>query len=331
MSSRRYTIFLVAACVAVISLATAIRIYQLSPDQAPKSTPVAVLPSAVPLAPEPSFYEDQTIAKPSPAVIPASSETVPESALPVVPGRPKSDGITAKAYLVGNVQTGQIYLEHNADAVMPFASMSKLITAFVATDELKTNPTIEITPEEAQAPPDGSGIAAGERYTMQELLLPMLLDSSNIAAEAIASSTNRKHFLEQMSSYAWEVGMPSTYFADPSGVSPENISSAKDLFGLAQYLYKYRPDILAITRTAHTAFATTTDHGSHLIDSIHPFVTDPRFIGGKTGRTPEAGETMMTIMRIGFQPVAFIILGSQEGRRQQDTQLLIDKLGSVTE
>jgi D-alanyl-D-alanine endopeptidase (penicillin-binding protein 7) len=161
---------------------------------------------------------------------------------------------------------------------------------------------------------------------MHELLFPLLLNSSNVAAEALASTTNRSHFLELMSGYAWEVGMPSTYFADPSGLDPRNAASARDFFALAQYLYSSRPEILSITRTPYVAVATTTDHGAHEFKSIHPFVTDPRFIGGKTGRTPQAGDTMLTIMNIENKPIAIIVLGSHYDGRAADTRILISRV-----
>jgi D-alanyl-D-alanine carboxypeptidase len=129
-----------------------------------------------------------------------------------------------------------------------------------------------------------------------------------------------------MKGYAWEVGASTAFFADPSGLSPLNSASAKDIFALAQYLYKYRQDILEITRTIATSTASTTDHAAHDFVSIHPFVQDPRFIGGKTGRTIEAGETMMTIMNIKGHILAFIILASGFGDRAYDTKLLIDQV-----
>ena len=70
--------------------------------------------------------------------------------------------------------------------------------------------------------------------------------------------------------------------------------------------------------------ATTTEHGAHDFVSIHPFVNDPRFIGGKTGHTDEAADTMLTILNIGGQPIAFIVLGSND--RTKDTSLLVDQV-----
>lgn len=119
--------------------------------------------------------------------------------------------------------------------------------------------------------------------------------------------------------------MPQTFFADSFGVSIHNEATAKDIFALAQYLYKYRPDILTLTRIPTFSLATTTDHGSHIFASTHPFVNDTRFIGGKTGRTPAAGETMLTILGIEEKAISFIVLGSDIGSRASDTYLLIKK------
>lgn len=236
--------------------------------------------------------------------------------------------ITADAYVVGDVVTGRIFTEKNASTVLPVASMSKLITAITATDTMSPTTTVEITPQEASVYPDGSHIGAGERFTVHELLFPLLLDSSNIAAEALASSSDRVKFLELMNGYAWEIGMPHAFFADPSGLSPHNEGAASDFFNLARYLYLHRPDILAVTRVKATSVASTSGHRAHEFASIHPFVDDPRFLGGKTGHTNRALDTMITIMELYGRPVAIVVLHSMD--RTKDTQLLIDGLSSST-
>lgn len=248
-----------------------------------------------------------------------------------VPARPVVPGLTAQAFLIGNIATGKIYREHKSIEPMPVASMSKLVTAFVATDIMDASDLVRVTEEATKAPPDASDLRAGEQFTLQEILVPLLLNSSNVAAESIASAGNRVRFLELMSSYAWEIGMPKSYFADPSGISPRNAASGRDLFELATYLVRYRPDILAITRIPEAETATSSDlHGSHRFTNTHPFVRDQRFIGGKTGRTQEAGETMMTILDIDEQPIVFIVLHSSYGYREADTRILIREFERIT-
>ncbi len=237
--------------------------------------------------------------------------------------------ITANAYVVSNINSGEVYMEKNSSTVFPVASMSKLITAIAATDMFKRDMVVEVKQTEYELPPDHSNLIVGEKMTLEEMLYPMLLSSSNIAAESISRSKDRGEFLESMSSYAWEIGMPSAYFADPSGIDPHNAASARDIFALAQYLYKFRPDVLSITRINTFDLATTTDHGSHSIHNIHPFVMDENFLGGKTGRTPEAGETMLTILNIGEEPIAFVVLKSDLGQREADTRKLVRKYKSL--
>ncbi len=323
-SSHRHLFPIVIVCITLLGLVAA---NNLQNGRQLNGMPKIVISNSGPIEnePESTFFQDasETINSAINSLagsLASTTGTVPVKTIPSVP----SDGVSALAYIAGNVTTDQVYVSRNAKKVLPVASMSKLVTAFAATDQLPATTTITITAEEANVPPDGSGIAIGETYTLQEILYPLLLDSSNVAAEALASTTDRKNFLELMSSYAWEIGMSTAFFADPSGVNPHNAASAVDLFALAKYLYKYRPDVLALTRTASTSVATTTEHGSHDFVSTHPFVLDSRFIGGKTGRTPEAGDTMLTIMNINNQPIAIVVLGSRYDGRAADTRKIIE-------
>jgi D-alanyl-D-alanine carboxypeptidase len=105
------------------------------------------------------------------------------------------------------------------------------------------------------------------------------------------------------------------------------MSSARDLFELSKYLYKYRPDVLGMTKIKQYTIATSTLSSAKIFNSTHPFINDNRFLGGKTGRTLAAGETMITVLDMGTKgKVAFIILGSTWGYREADTRYLINQL-----
>lgn len=252
------------------------------------------------------------------------TESVVDTEKPVKPKEP----VLAESYIVGDVATGKIYMEKNSTRNYPFASMSKLITAMVAKELYSDDAVITITSQEAEVPKDGSGVRAEESFTLKELLYPLLLNSSNIAGEAIGSSSDRTKFLEAMSSYSWEIGMKNAFFADPTGLSERNAGSAAGFFDMASYIYNRKPEILAITRTKKTSVATTTSHGAHDFTSIHPFINDPRFIGGKTGHTAAALDTMLTILDIHEHPIAIIVLRSP-GARAQDTSYLASKVSSM--
>jgi len=301
---------LIAVCVIAIGLITVALLVRVG-ESRPITFPAVFDAATRTIIDRPSsfFYEQNSADGTKPNVL--QSQIAPVS--PV-------NSPTASAYLVGNVQTGKIYFEHNINMVLPVASMSKLITAVAATDTMSPETRITITDSEMQTATDTSRLAVGETFTLNELLLPMLLNSSNVAAEAIASSTNRAAFLELMTSYAWEIGMPKTFFADPSGVNPLNQSTASDFFALAKYLYTVRSDILLLTRNVFADTPATDDHGAHHFESIHPLVVDANFLGGKTGHTPEAKDTMLSIVKIANQPIAIIVLSSYN--READTRML---------
>lgn len=263
-----------------------------------------------------SFYDNETTVTENEAV---------KTTIKTETKTPRSP-VTAKSYLVGNVMTGEIYMARNQNLVLPVASMSKLITAVESIDQFSLSATTTVASSTIDYP-DAQKYTVGEIFTIEEALYPLLVSSSNIMAETLASTTSRTRFMDLMSSYAWEIGMPATYFADPSGLSPQNMSSARDFFALARYLFNLRPDILTITKTPKFTLATTTEHGYREINSTHPFVNEANFLGGKTGRTPQARDTMLTILSINNIPVAFIVLGSED--RKKDTLYLVEQVKNI--
>ena len=321
-ATKRNIALLCTAC-AVLGILAGIRLRQEETNAADGGTEVQTGEHpGIPLAVEPSFYGNSaTPTAPSPSgAVTSVRQSSTVNVAPVV---------SAEGYLVGNVRTGTLYLSKNPSKVFPVASVSKLLTAITATDIYSPTTTITITPAEANVPIDGSLLKPGEQFTVSELMYPLLLNSSNVAAEALASSSNRSAFMAEMRGYGWEIGMAQSYFEDPSGLSARNSASAKDIFALAQYLYTSRPDILAITRSAKITVATSTDHGAHIFESIHPFSGDKAFIGGKTGHTDAARDTMLTILTIDNQPIAIIVLRSDTSGRALDTTLLRDQVKAL--
>jgi D-alanyl-D-alanine carboxypeptidase len=245
--------------------------------------------------------------------------------------KPKPE-ITAEEYLVGNIETGSIYLSKNPNKVFPIASISKLITAVMAKNILNSTSTVIITNKMLEPYGDAGKLVIGEKYTIDELLYPLLLESSNDAAEAIAESYGYEDFMEKMNSIANELGMVSTSFKDPIGLSYENISNANDLFTLVKYAYYNQRPIFDITKKIDMTLSSTTDHIEHNYKNINPLASDPNFIGGKTGRTTEARESMISIFEYKIDnkayPIAVIVLRSDFGERENDTRVLMRKLAS---
>lgn len=247
---------------------------------------------------------------------------------------PKPPSITAESYLVGNLVTGEIYASNNVNLVTPIASISKLITA-LATERLtesaviNASSTILITEDMLAQIGDEGHLTLGEEYTPAKLMYPLLLESSNDAAYALATSTGYSQFIAMMNDLAHEIGMSASSFDDPSGLSEKNISTASDLFALSRYLFVRKPDLLKFTRLPSGIVASTTKFDERDFVNTNPFIADPHYLGGKTGRTEAARETMLSLFQYSVggrtYPIAVIVLRSNYGARQNDADLLFEK------
>ncbi len=266
------------------------------------------------------------------------------SATSTTPAKPASplDTISATAYIVGNAATGQIYLSKNPTLENGLASISKLFTAIVAQGNMDPNQVIQITPAMLAVYPNSYGILLGEKFSLSDLFYGMLLQSNDNIAEGIAmaysspstyistpagTSPSESAFMAKMNALSASLGLTQTHFEDASGLADGNVSNAKDLFSFGQYLYKNQQALLGITDTYSYSVATTTAHLGHDFINIDPFVGDPHYIGGKTGRTDLAGEDMLSIFDYkttsgADYPLVIVVLHSDLSERQNDTSQL---------
>jgi D-alanyl-D-alanine carboxypeptidase len=146
------------------------------------------------------------------------------------------------------------------------------------------------------------------------MLYPLLLESSNDAAEALAESGGRSSFMSDMNSKADSLGLNHTRFLDPSGLSSGNTSTVSDLFALMQYINEFREDLFDITQLKkyRSEFYNKTWY------SNSRFKNDTAYIGGKNGYTDEARKTQAAIFQLplegndGFRNIAIILLNGKD-------------------
>ena len=140
---------------------------------------------------------------------------------------------TADSVLIRDDLSGMIIYKKNSDGILPIASITKLITALVILDlNLDWNQEITILEEDLRK----GGITrveAGETLTISNLFNLMLVSSANEAAAALSRVSGIDDFSDTMNKKAVELGMNRSYFADPTGLSTENRSTAEDLIKLA--------------------------------------------------------------------------------------------------
>lgn len=222
--------------------------------------------------------------------------------------------ISARSYIVGDLNTGEIILAKGQDDKRPIASMSKLMTALTAKQITDKDNTATVTSRALAALGKNGGFRVGEKIKTTDLLYPLLLESSNDAAEVLAEHFGRSNFITKMNMIAENLKMSSTHFEDPSGLSSGNQSSASDMFRLVGYLRTNNQDILDIT--AKRSFVNK----KHNWSNISQFLGDDGYIGGKSGYTDAAKQTVVSLFNLplgqsGLRPIAITLLGSQDRHR----------------
>lgn len=230
--------------------------------------------------------------------------------------------VGAAVEVIADLTTGDYYLNMHADERWPMASLSKLMTAVVASDLLSSTTQVTITSSMTAVDPTEHILNVGDTYTVSDLLRVMLLPSNNIAAEALAEYYGRAQFLAAMNAKAQAWGMTSTYYDDPSGLSAANESDGSDLLKLAQHIYVQYPEILAITRMPSATVLNVSTNQSVVVTSINQFAGQADFIGGKTGFTDQADGNLLSIFSYEGRPVFILVLGIDDGVRFNATEEL---------
>lgn len=239
--------------------------------------------------------------------------------------------LSGLSYYVADLDTGEVILSRAEDVRRPIASITKLFTAVTATDYYPERSVIEVSPRAISTLGTQGNLTIGERMGIKDMLYPLLLESSNDAAEAIAESLGREQFIRYMNDLVRKVGLSKTSFTDPSGLSSRNVSTAKDLFTYVRYLYRFRPDILEISRTKSHAVVNAAGVTMHSWPNHNKFVRagDTRYIGGKTGYIDESGLTSaflfsLPLAEFSNKNIAIIILNS--ANRDRDNKAILNAI-----
>jgi len=223
--------------------------------------------------------------------------------------------ISSTHYLAADLKNNFVFLNKNSSELVPIASVTKLMTALVASEYINLGKNITID-SKSLVFTSKPRLVSGSSIEAFELLHLLLEESSNEAAEALASYLGRDRFIELMNNKALAIGLKNTKFVDPSGSGNENISSAEDLFILAKYIYNNRSFILKIS-----AGQLNTGINQNLlfpsINNFNEFTGSDGFVGGKVGETIKAKQTILSIFSMAVEnsekrPVVFISLGSND-------------------
>jgi D-alanyl-D-alanine endopeptidase (penicillin-binding protein 7) len=216
--------------------------------------------------------------------------------------------------LVIDQNTGHPLLEKHPDAVVPIASISKLMTAMVMLDaKLDLQEVISIGEEDV----DGlkgtrSRLPVGTTMTRETALLLALMSSENRAAHALGRHYpgGLAAFVAAMNRKALALGMTSSRFEEPTGLSSNNVSTAHDLARMVAAAARY-PEI----RQASTTAEARVELNGRVADfhNTNALVRSDNWEIGvsKTGYISEAGRCLVMQARVADKPVVIVLLDSQ--------------------
>ena len=219
----------------------------------------------------------------------------------------------------------KIIFEKNPDKILSIASLTKLMTAFVALEYYDSSQLVRVSKKAVGQPENFGHLKVGERLSVENLLYITLIESSNDSAYALSELISKEAFVDLMNTEAEYLGLGDTYFTDPTGYEPENRSTVRDLAKLAQYLLNKKPEIWEITINPKFELYDPDGIFHHQLLSTNEILNEfPEIIGGKTGYIPQAKGCFLLILEDKRTKNIFItiILGSND--RFSDMKELID-------
>jgi D-alanyl-D-alanine carboxypeptidase (penicillin-binding protein 5/6) len=251
--------------------------------------------------------------------------------------------ISARAAVLMDAETGAILFSQNPTAVISPASLTKLMTIHLALRTIrsgKTSPNaiVELPPESwaENQPPRSSLMFLGKNQTVTlgELLLGLAVSSGNDAA--VATALHLAHSIEaftaMMNVEAGRLGLASTRFSEPAGISPANTTSATDFARFCQVYLTEHPESLVLLHSVPSfAYPLAANTG---ISSSRTIVQNNRNTllgridgvdGLKTGFITEAGYNIALTGRRGWTRFIAVLLGaSGEDERDREGGALLD-------
>lgn len=223
--------------------------------------------------------------------------------------------LKARSLIVANLDAQEIYISRHPEVFVNIASLSKLMTAIVAIDNLDLGRILVVSQKAVNTYGNGDNLKVGEKLSANNLLKDLLVFSSNDAAVALAEGVGYNKFIGLMNQKAKQIGLKETAFFDATGLDEKgNFSNAGDLLKLVNYIYKNYPLIGSISRMPSVTFQSVDGIYTHNLSNTDQLIgkIDNLWLS-KTGTTDNAGECLILVYRLkNGQAIASIILGSTD-------------------
>lgn len=252
---------------------------------------------------------------------------VTPAAMAVEQAIPAPPQLAAKSYVLMDAASGKVLVDNNGDERLPPASLTKLMTAYIATLEINRGQISEqdlVTVSEKAWRTGGSRmfIQVGSQVTVDDLLHGVIIQSGNDASVALAEhiAGSEESFAEMMNQSATRLGLQNTHFRNATGLpDPEHYSSAHDMAKLARAIIYQDPEHYAVYAQKEFLWNNIKQPNRNLL-----LWRDKSVDGLKTGHTDEAGYCLVaSAVRDGQRLISVVFGTSSEEARSAETQKLL--------
>ncbi len=249
---------------------------------------------------------------------------------------PQPPEVAARAYLLMDVTANQILAAKDIDTPVEPASLTKLMTAYLVFDALKSKKidlkqTLPVSERAWKMPGSRMFIDPKMKVPVEDLVKGMIVQSGNDATMALAEGVggNVEHFVQLMNIQAKALGMSSTAYKNPEGLTEAgHITTARDLGVLATRLMHDFPEYVgyyAVKKYRYAGTPATNENNRNLL-----LFRDPTVDGLKTGHTDAAGYCLVATAKrdfpnVGSRRLLSVVLGTaSENARANESQKLLN-------
>jgi len=229
------------------------------------------------------------------------------------PGPVALPAVRARAFVLADEETGQVLLERAAVQERPMASTTKVMTALLTLERLPQSRVVVTGPGPVAVGEESLRLRVGERLTVRQLLLALMLKSANDAAAALAEAVDGSQagFVRRMNRRAAALGLAATHFVTPHGLDrPGHHTSARDLARLWEVAMR-RADFRALVGTRRAAIPGSGP--TRRFPNRNQLLFTYRWTeGGKTGFTNLARRCLVASASRGGRRLVAVALGSPD-------------------
>jgi D-alanyl-D-alanine carboxypeptidase (penicillin-binding protein 5/6) len=240
---------------------------------------------------------------------------------------PPPPELAAKSYVLMDAASGNVLVDHDGDQRLPPASLTKLMTAYIATLEIKRgrlheNDMVSISEKAWRTGGSKMFVKVGNQVSVSDLFHGIIIQSGNDASVALAEhiAGDEDAFAALMNGEAKRLGMNNSHFMDATGLpNPGHYSSARDMAILARAIIYADPAHYAIYAQKEFAWNGIKQPNRNLL-----LWRDDSVDGLKTGHTEEAGYCMVASAKKNGERLIAVVFGTDsEAARATETAKLL--------